>query len=931
LVPEKRGELDVLLWGKSKGLEDPNKPYPLVWHLADTVALVLALWDGYVSPGQRTVIANGLDTTEDHARQLVAFWAGLHDVGKATPPFQSQVEKPFDRLRSTGRYADRIPDARLPHNRASQIVAVNMLANIGYATRPWKASPAYRCAQILGGHHGRFASESELYCREVLRRCPPVGDGEWQVQRELLFTTMYEVTERPPPPERITAEAAVLITALVILADWLASQGSFLRARQQKAAIDLSTDGVAKHVAATLALAPGLLSDAGLGTVNLEARTFQEAFNRPAPNPLQQSLIDEFVSTVTGPGLLLVTAATGHGKTEAALHASQALAERSGATGLYFATMATANEMHKRVRRFAERCATGAPSLTLLHSMAWLNTDYTGQSLDAEVTEVDSDDEGRGAAPLAPSEWLRGRNRGLLANLSVGTIDQALMAVLRAKHSVLRMLGLSSKVFIIDEAHAYDAYMQRLLKLLLNWLGRMRCPVVLLSATLPSSVARHLISAYAVGAGRPIPEDASLQYPGWLFVPADVDQNPVEISQASRQAVEKDREFTLDVDVRPVRQARAEGEPAPGTRLAAIRETLHPIAQQGGCAAVVCNTVEDAQRTYLDLRDWLSSKGFGCGLTLLHARMPAYERAARTEALVKEYGERGSRAPGIVVATQVIEQSLDLDFDLMVSDLAPISLLLQRAGRCQRHRDVKRPRLVVLDPHSSKGEFAVPRHWGEVYAHHLLRATHHVLSELGGTPVKVPDDVERLVEAVYELGLGGAAGLGEDPAAPSEYIQYQADEQARSSIAEFNGVPSPRTLRDLGALHEQEVADVEVATRFGAESQLVLACYVDQDGNRWLDPECQKELPLKGTGPRGRFTDDEVRDVLRRSIPLRSTYLKGVGAEHAPPPQWRKNVWLRDVTLLPHRVTAEGTALATVGKRTVHLDPELGVVIGASR
>jgi CRISPR-associated endonuclease/helicase Cas3 len=136
---------------------------------------------------------------------------------------------------------------------------------------------------------------------------------------------------------------------------------------------------------------------------------------------------------------------------------------------------------YRRVRRFAAAIAEGPAAVTLLHSMSWLNAEYEARSTagiggSATVASDDAD-----TYVVAP-DWLRGRKRGVLAHLSVGTIDQALLAALTTKHNALRMLGLSGKVFIVDEAHAYDEYMQTLLRRLLNWLGALGCPVVLLSA-----------------------------------------------------------------------------------------------------------------------------------------------------------------------------------------------------------------------------------------------------------------------------------------------------------------------------------------------------------------------------------------------------------------------------------------------------------------
>src|SRR5690606_25020 len=182
------------------------------------------------------------------------------------------------------------------------------------------------------------------------------------------------------------------------------------------------------------------------------------------------------------------------------------MGEAAGMPGYFFGlpTMATSDQMLRRVDEFRSRRGEGADSLTLLHSMAWLNAAYTGEGEESGVLTSD---------PMA-ARWLMGSKRGLLANLAVGTIDQARLAALRGRHNVLRMLGLSGKVLIADEVHAYDAFMQGLLKRLLEWLGALRVPVVLLSATLPAGVGRRLAEAYLVGAGIRDPQVPQVVYPG---------------------------------------------------------------------------------------------------------------------------------------------------------------------------------------------------------------------------------------------------------------------------------------------------------------------------------------------------------------------------------------------------------------------------------
>jgi CRISPR-associated endonuclease/helicase Cas3 len=296
----------------------------------------------------------------------------------------------------------------------------------------------------------------------------------------------------------------------------------------------------------------------------------------------------------------------------------------------------------------------------------------------------------------------------------------------------LRLLALSGKTFIVDEAHAYDSYMQVLLGRLLNWLGAYGVPVVLLSATLPASVSDRLIKEYLQGAGhrrdvlggRTFPAP----YPGWLYVDG-ASARSTQMTETRRREQAGERRMELRLHVEPVVHGTGGGK---RNRFAVVERLVEPVATgEGGSALAVCNTVSEAQETYLRLRERFDDRSHRQGgiVQLLHARFPGDVREARTRDVTGGMGRTGPRpARRIVVATQVVEQSLDLDADLVISDLAPRALLLQRAGRCWRHEKwwarhgypggrgrpgwARAPRLVVLDPLSEGGE--APKQWGEV-------------------------------------------------------------------------------------------------------------------------------------------------------------------------------------------------------------------------
>ncbi|MEE1756491.1 CRISPR-associated helicase Cas3' [Streptomyces sp. SP18CS02] len=989
--------VDARVQGKSEGLDEP---YPVVLHLVDTAFVCGAVWDLVLSGTQRRRIAASLGLGLEDARAQVMFWAGLHDLGKITPQFQDMILKTRVAHRAflgEPEYAhDRGADsgtARLRHEYATHAALPSLLIALGY---PQSGRPAAllltQMSQVLGGHHGRYPRDNEPGdLRDPLWRLPELGAGEWAEQRKEHVRALYDVLGRPPTPtsRALPVAEAVVLAGVVIVSDWIASQEHVI-SDQQKALAGIADLGspqvLTAHAGRMERLAPALLEDAGLGSIAFRDGGFRDLFPGIAtPHPLQLSVEKGLTGArLGGPGILLVTAPTGEGKTETALYAASVMGAASGSGGVFFAlpTQATANQMYGRLVDFARRNLSASSQLTLLHGAADLYAPYAGgqaprpgpRTVEPRVLS-DHDPAVPGAATVAGTartagtsgtartsgvsveagRWLRSRGRGILAPLAVGTIDQALMGVLPLKRNALRHLGLSGKTVVIDEAHAYDAYTHALMLRLLEWLGALGVPVVLLSATLTGDIARGALRAYLSGAdpsaeGRALPTPS---YPGWVYASAD----GTAIIEPAAPIVSEQRR-ALDVEVRRVRHtydpAVADG------RIATLLDTLEDVADAGGCAAVICTTVAEAQQTFDALRAHYRER-YGAGyrgwddradedterrdasagprLRLLHARFPARRRASITAEAESWFGRTDKpqvRRPtgprgAVLVATQVIEQSLDLDFDVIVSDLAPMAMLLQRAGRIWRHRNpapprpawAHGPRLVVLAPVGEKGEPTVPRAWGEVYTPSLLHRTFELLAQREGAPVAVPEDVQGLVDGVYAEDFPTAA--------PERLMERDferlAEDMARTSLADMVALPPPRKVTSLHSLTTSDADEELVRTRLGAESVQVLPVFEDEAG-RWLDEGRTEPLPESGSGPGGRFTVHEVRELLGRVAPLaHGAWRASCGPEHRPPASWSTEPRLARLVLLPHRFTGEGrTVGATVGDVRITYDHALGLV-----
>ena len=376
-------------------------------------------------------------------------------------------------------------------------------------------------------------------------------------------------------------------------------------------------------------------------------------------------------------------------------------------------TQATSNQMVGRVSDMLE--TIGVDRARLLHGMAWLN-DYQ---------DAYGNDEA--------AQWLRPLRLALLGGDAVGTVDQAMAAVLRIKYSMLRLLGLANKVLIIDEIHAYDRYMEEIISRMLEWCHALHIPVILLSAPMQSAQKKCYLKCYGQ-------EDVVLS-----------DSYPL-VTQIDRcgEVHEYDTESVFRT-IYNVSTVQLLGETEQIAQYATER------VRNGGCLCVMLNTVNQAQMVYRALN--ASEQAENVQLLLFHARFPVERRNEIEQRCLRWFGKgEGSCRPAkaILVCTQVVEQSLDVDFDEMITGIAPVDLLLQRAGRIHRHRFRVRPAgfeqptiKVMIPAASASGELE----WrygasGAVYDSFLLRNTEDLLNETHA--VRVPEDMRALIEKCYE-------------------------------------------------------------------------------------------------------------------------------------------------------------------------------------
>jgi len=517
-----------------------------------------------------------------------------------------------------------------------------------------------------------------------------------------------------------------LFSGFTSVADWIGSMTEFF---PYEKSVDVALE---KYAARASANAENALND--LGWFNWQADgktlTFKEMFPFiAAPNSVQQTIIDEAAKTQL-PALLILESPTGSGKTEAALYAADVWLQAQRGSGMYIAmpTQATSNQMYDRVEDFLrKRYKDEILNLHLVHGGALLK--------DAAQSEnIYDEDKPDSQGAIRAEGWFLPRKRTLLAPFGVGTVDQALMSVLQTRHFFVRMFGLQNKVVIFDEVHAYDTYMSELFKRLLAWLKQIGVSVIVLSATLPEKTRRELTAAYL---GLDEVDVPPAKYPRLTLASGDGVIQSIPLETPSSRIVQLQ---ACDVQ--------------PQTIIAHLRTAL----QNGGCAAVICNRVKRAQDLYKEIQ----AAGLvpDEDLILFHARFPFARREEIEANVLGRFGKdkNGGKNPSrpqksIVIATQVIEQSLDLDFDYMISDLAPVDLLIQRAGRLHRHsqndsdrpQNLKTPALLIAFPQVND----IPKFGDDEYVYERSVMLKTWLTLKGKTEISLPQETTALIEAVY--------------------------------------------------------------------------------------------------------------------------------------------------------------------------------------
>lgn len=741
------------LWAKKSSTDTQQYWLPLISHLIDARNTINWLFNHWLSDGQRQLLMGTL--SEEQTQQLVKFVGFVHDLGKATPAFQ--MKQSYDR------------DADLDEQLKARLTHGGFLKLNDLCLASAKQSPHARAGEailenfgvpasigaIIGGHHGKPESSQPYGQLQDYTANYFQSDNQselqqpWkQVHRELfeygLASSGYqEVTEIPD----IQQPQAVILEGLLIMADWLASS-EYLDQDQ------------------TIPLFPLISLDQSWQDIDPTAR-FQQAINawdlggewHPqqlssadpykerwgfSARPVQRTMTAAIQDTLD-PGMVIVEAPMGLGKTEIALVAAEQLAFQTGRDGLFMGlpTQATTNAMFDRVTEWLAFLAQSQGEdfpIKLMHGKAQFNQTYRQLPNAANIyaTENDIEDEKENeTGAVVVNSWFSGK-KSILTKFTVGTIDHLLLMGLKQKHLFLRHLGLSGKVVVIDEVHAYDAYMGQYLRKALSWLGAYHVPVVILSATLPKDKRNALIKAYLRG-------KYGSKFKKQLQAPTDWENAQAYplLSIVDGCQIKQITEFPGKSDQQPmgITVQRIDSEDAD-----LIAQVVDKISD-GGVAGIIVNTVKRAQQlAQLVPHD--------VKLMVLHSAFLATDRAWQEQALQAAIGKNGTRPERlIVIGTQVLEQSLDIDFDVLYTDIAPMDLVLQRIGRLHRHQ-IERP-VALQTPQVFLMGIQAGHEYGDgneaVYGKYLLMKTDAFMPN----QLTLPTDISPLVQWVYDPTTDG--------------------------------------------------------------------------------------------------------------------------------------------------------------------------------
>ncbi|WP_256940737.1 CRISPR-associated helicase Cas3' [Acetobacter indonesiensis] len=743
MAEAKMNKTDALryFWGKAhpenqmQASDSSTLMHPLIAHVLDVAAVAILL------PGSDRL---GLDN-----RQLGMLIA-LHDIGKLMPSFQKKVPACWPK-QGLGSYSENYIESR--HDADGFLLLSyfcaealdSLFKNSDDAQLDWLESEKDQLWRAVAGHHGKPAACDWDKRKQdpSFKFIAPYAQQFIQILLKVFNPPALPLFHSPDCLRRLEWQLAGLTNQ----ADWIGSQKTWFPYVTPDAVMD-ATAYFWNHA---LPHAQKAILQAGLGPVEVASfQGIERLFSHiQKPSPVQDVM--QSVALPDGPALVIIEDMTGSGKTEAALVTAHRLMASGRASGLFVAlpTMATAHAMYDRLVEAYRNLflPSSRPSLALAHSRALLDERFVSVLAPDDALDVTFiPDDRASAAEICCSAWLgRDSRRALLAQVGVGTIDQALMAVLPVKFATMRQAGLAGKVLLVDECHAYDSYMQEEMAALLRFHAAMGGSAILLSATLTGAVRQKLTTAFQDGLR--IQETATLSSAAYPLVTLVGAENVLELPCNARDELKRTVAVHLISDE------------------ASVVHIIKDASAKNAAVAWVRNSVDDviasAQALTTD-----SIKPI-----VFHARFAMIDRLAIEREVLRRFGAKSSEADraAVLIASPVLQESLDIDFDILCTDIAPMDLVIQRSGRLQRHKRNKRPieseELYILSPVPEK---KVDKNWvshflpktAGVYRNAaLLWRTADVLKQ--EKEIKSPENIRYLIEQAADLSDVPEALMGD--------------------------------------------------------------------------------------------------------------------------------------------------------------------------
>ena len=905
-------------WGKALGSETAD----LLCHLLPYHCLDVAAVGKVLLEKDTTISRSLVHLLGPSAQQLYSwllFFLALHDLGKFAEGFQNLRPDLLELLRgrrSIKGYAvrhDSLGYALWQDHLWDRAWQKGWLGLTGEDRDKRRWGRVFEAiARSTTGHHGvpptrKGANNLTISAAAHFSASEMLAAEEFSSEVASILVDSSQISPGLSP-EQLRSPAITfswMAAGLTVLCDWLAS-GHFrllsrpvpLNAYWLSHALPQAEETVART--GIIPARPAVHSSSSVLFPNIKAFS-----------ALQQHAADFRVGR--GPQLFILEDLTGSGKTEAAIILAHRLMKEGHGTGLFIAlpTMATSNAMYERIaatyRRLFEEGTF--PSLVLSHSARHLSKSFRQSVMQPKRQEAQ--DYGPNEEPAAAfcATWLAdNRKKALLADVGVGTVDQALMAALPVRYQSLRLFGLARQVLIVDEVHAYDPYMHVLLRTLLQFHAALGGSAILLSATLPRRTRQDLAESYSQGLQSSPVHLASDHYP---LITQITKSGSVEL------AVSTGNNRRISQDVQLIEDMKE------------VEERISRASENGQCVCWIRNTVHDAVVAYEMLRERIPSHL----LILFHARFAMGDRLVKETEVLASFGKASTsqiRRGKVLVATQVVEQSLDLDFDLLISDLAPIELLIQRAGRLRRHlRDLQgnplmdRNAVDLREPapfliHSPVPDEDAAENWyakvfpkaSFVYpSHGRLWLTARLMLERGGWTM--PDDARLLVEAVY--------AQDEEDRIPLPLLARDDEEHAKRSAERSLADLNKLKLEDgYAATPNQWLDDTRTPTRLGElQTTVRLARWNGSELTPWF---AEGDFPWEMSQVNVRATMVAVEDVPNHER-LRQALL--VLKDHLPD----RGKWSVLVPLTEDETGAwKGTARGPKGEKvTVHYDEKTGL------